>query len=444
MINISDIAKQTKTATGTVAENIFSNAVEDFIRGRLETPRPGGKLPPRAPQPLNVWAATSYAAALAGPTSYRPKLKFLFKIEFKFKEGVLQDLQNTGLISDSVKNSLEKNEFTFMVKTVDRPKVDFEYEEDVNMYNFRTKVLKKIRHRELTVAFMDDTGNRVFNFFRTMMMIYSPIVRRQVLRDAGPGSSKEPPNDKTIFPGNGMSFLSPSPDRVNIAHRGVINTDIGNALSYIRVKQIFVDASSPTIQNAAKEVTFDFMNPRIVSFDLDEMSHEASDPNILTMQFDYDWMEMVDSGPLAGPTLPDYSSIRSYGAQTAPSDVSAVPGAPSAAGGIVGSSVNNLLSNVTQNLTSKLVNKAVRSIPGGGRFAQVIGARAAHTLGGITGSAVSGLINAAGRQLVTTGSQALARPTSSAVVDSGRLGPQQVSAFVTSSDAEQTTNPARR
>jgi hypothetical protein len=431
MFKISDIAKQTKTATGQVAETIFGGAVEDFIRGRGEGLRNGEEGlegAARTPAPLNTWIATSYAAALAGSTSYRPKLKFLFKIEFLFKPGVLDNLVSAGLITSAVKTSIERNEFTFMVKTVDRPKVDFEYEEDVNMYNFRTKVLKKIRHRELTVTFLDDTGNRVFNFFRIMMMIYSPIVRRQVDRDGGTSRPAD-----SLADANGMFFGGVKKDKKDSAHRAAVDTDVGGALSAIRIKQIFVNPGSPSLRSAVREVTFDFMNPRVVSFDLDDLSHEASDANLLTMQFDYDWMEMVDVGVLQNNDSPSFT-VRSPGALTAPSDISITRAGPlDSTGSVISSAVGGVLGNVAQKLTSDLVNKAVRSIPGGGRLASAIGARA----GSLLGSAASGTINS----LVDGVGQDIARAVRSPVIDSNKVPPAGTTAYSPSSGATGNINP---
>jgi hypothetical protein len=100
---------------------------------------------------------TSYAASIAD-SQFRPKLKFLFRVEFLFKPEVVKMFgQETA--------AWAKN-FAFLIRSVDRPKVDFEYD-DVNMYNFRIKVLKSIKHRALTMTLMDDVGNNVHEFFRT-------------------------------------------------------------------------------------------------------------------------------------------------------------------------------------------------------------------------------------------------------------------------------------
>lgn len=458
-MKISSIAKQTGTAVGRVAEDLFRGAVEDFTRGTLGGPSTTAPGAPRRTVPLNEWVASSYAAALAG-TNYRPKLKFLFKIQFIFKESILQAMEQQGLIDAERARRIRGNEFTFMVKTVDRPKIDFEYEDEVNRYNFRTKVLKRIRHRELTVTFMDDTGNRVFDFFRLVMMAYSPITRRQLLRD---GSIDAVPDALSADLGSGMEFSGAATNLNDIAHRGALGTlggsttDLTTLISTIRIKQIFIDpqggGENNRLAGATKAVSFDFMNPRVVSFDLDDMSHETSDPNLLTMQFDYDWMEMVDGGSLQGPTLPEQSAV-GQGIDAAPADISVIPGGSTAggpsAGRILGSTVRNVLGRAAGQLTAEAVNRTVQTIAGGGAIGRIVGSAVGNATGGAIGGIVSsgvgnalgGIVSGARFDLsIGAGTQAGARASSSPVIDGARGGGQASASIVAASSSFWKKNP---
>lgn len=329
------------------ATDQFGAAVEDFSRGGQDMGNASSfQTSNNSGQPRNErsFYSTSYAAALAGPTSFRPKLRFLFKVQFFFTEEAKAMFTKLSGGSDS----LGDNDFTFMVKSVDRPKIDLEYEDDVNMYNFRTKALKKIRHRELTMTFLDDTGNRVFDFFDRMMMLYSPITRRSKTR-VSPFDKPTPYLNTEI--GNGMVFSDPNSgisQEEDLSHRGVINSPVGNAIESIRVKQIFVDSSEVNLSNALKQNCFDFVNPRIVSFDLDELSYESSDPSSLIMQFDYDWLEMVSMTITDNSQLtPRYDHIANPSAVGAPIDISASTSGNGISGGGNGHSytgVNNTVS----------------------------------------------------------------------------------------------------
>lgn len=428
IINLAPILDSTKIALEREASSRFGAAVEDFARGTLGS-NAATENTTQVPYNRNdgSFYASSYAHALAGGTSYRPKLKFLFKVEFVFTPEAVRQFP-------TILGGAKANDFTFMVKSVDRPKIDFEYEDDINMYNFRTKVLKKIRHRELTIAFLDDTGNRVLNFFRALMMLHSPITRRQLLRE---GTTTKP-DANTISSGNGMIFSTDvaSTGTSDTAIRGVTNSSVGGVIETIRVKQIYVNPGEQ-LDNALQETIFDFINARIVSFDLDELSHEGSDPNVMTMQFDYDWMEIVDVGSITKTDGPAYN-ITVPGVGGAPVDVSPTGRGTGKSAAGNGNPFLNIISNQlgrgAQSIASSLVSKGIQSIAGKGRFASLIGSQVSTVVGGVIG--------AAARDLSTGMSQAVnqgaARQYSTNVIDSANGGPTPVVSVTRSNEPSYT------
>lgn len=449
--SVKSLLNESKISLEKAATDKFGSVVEDFTKNAIGSIFPSSSQSKPASAYDGSWYATSYAAHLAGATSFRPKLKFLFKVQFIFTE------EAKRMYPKALGNTALSNQFVFMIKTVDRPKVDFEYEEDVNMYNFRTKVLKKIRHRDLTISFMDDSGNRVFEFFRSLMMVHSPITRTQMDRD---NTLKNPSAGlQKLSTSSGMSFAG---NQTDSAHRAVVNSSFGNSIEAIRVQQIFVD-SSESLDRATKMVSFDFINPRIVSFDLDELSHEANDVNLLTMVFDYDWMEMVDVGVLGTaqtqygsdvPVLPPAKNITQY----APSDIT--PNKPngvseSAAGngagppgffGALANSAASILGRGASKLTSDLIGRSVRTIAGNGRFATALGGIVSSNLSGPIGGIVSGaareqlsgIAGTASNILSGTNARALAR----AVGDASTAGFDEAKSIVSSSSASAASNPA--
>jgi len=439
-----NVLNDSQIALEKVATDKFGNVVEDFARGGL-----GGFLlavDPNAPVNRNdgSWYATSYAAGLAGATNYRPKLKFLFKVEFIFTEAAKAHIRSR--FGDARYNSLLKNEFTFMIKSVDRPKIDFEYEEDVNMYNFRTKILKKIRHRDLTVTFMDDAGNRVFDFFRMLMDIHSPISAGGLYRDR----SLTKPDNKKLSVGSGMAFNATSNSKTDdMAHRSVVNSQFGNSIEAIRVKQIFIDPQS-TLSTATHMVAFDFINPRIISFDLDELSHETNDVNLLTMIFDYDWMEMVDIGALGanGTTYTQDFNVKVPGVHGAPSDIT-----PNKASGAVGNGsgganpvagvIGSILGRGAQEITSDLIGKTLGSIGGSGRFSTAIGGIVSSAVSGPIGGFVSGAARERLGGLFSSVQNPNARASAAMVTDSTTSGSDKQRSAVFSSSAYTGSDPAQ-
>jgi len=386
MADISGILKSGGIDLERTATQVFGNVVGDFSKGNLEPGLRSVFGQPENPMPDRndgSWSATSYAHSIAN-TNTRPKLKFLFRVEFLFRPEIIAQY-------DALKN----NEFVFSIKAVDRPKVDFQYEE-VNKYNFRTKVLKQIQHRELTMSFHDDTGNHVYDFFRIMMMIHSPITRRSN------GASHDIAAQVASYnTGHGMLFTEGLASN-DFAHRGAIDTELGNAIQAIKITQMFLQPSAVDLSQAAKEVAFFFMNPRIVSFDLDDVSHEVSDPNIFTMQFDYDFMVMADIQELkkiddskSHPSLP--------GAPGEPSP--AAGGGTSTPAGGGGDPLTRILAGVggraAQKIASETIGQSLRKVPGLDGLSTTLGGLVNSTTASAIGN-ISRSISASASSLMTS------------------------------------------
>jgi hypothetical protein len=393
------------------ATQLFGQAVEDFVASPLnDALNAAFGADPNAPVNRNdgSWHTTSYAASLVN-SSFRPKLKFLFRVEFLFKQ--TPDVQQ--FLSAA---KIDRN-FVFMIKSVDRPKIDFEYE-DVNMYNFKTRVLKNIKHRELTMTFMDDVGNNVYEFFRFMMMVHSPITRRSATAGFDIASAYA-----AYSAGNGMLFTDGIGDSAvgnDFAHRGVIDTDVGGIIQAIKISQMFVDPSATGgLGNAAKEVAFFFINPRVVSFDLDDMNHETNEANLFTMQFDYDFMAMTPMRTLqpldTSKAMPPWKD--------APGDV-----APSGTGGASTIGQNDPYTSIlagiagraVQKITAETIGREIRKVPGLESVAQTIGGLAQ----GIAADRVLGIGSAI--------NQSFARPARAVVNDSTVVGGGVEATYITS------------
>jgi hypothetical protein len=179
--DISNIIKSTGASLEREAFTKFGAAVNDTVGGALKDvfhlPTGGGTAGGSQPEPTagtpGVWHPTRYAAALVKPdqVDFNPKLKFLFKVSFKFDPAMLEAATALGYDVRRLQENV-----TYTVVRVDRPKWDFTYEE-VNMYNYKTKVLKEIKHREVGFTMYDDVGNNVLSFINLYRKLMSPIAR---------------------------------------------------------------------------------------------------------------------------------------------------------------------------------------------------------------------------------------------------------------------------
>jgi len=170
---------------------------------------------------------------------HHPKFKFLFKVGFYGFPG--------------------GDDFYFYVHRCDKPKVKFNHQ-DVNYYNFRTRVLTSVTYDPLTIQFLDEIGNSVTNFFQAYLQQTSGTGAGNYGIDNGWGSassSKEYANGYTFAPGQ-----------------------------RIVLEQVFID---PNKNGGPRSNRFTFLNPRIETFDFDELTHEESSTgSMANLSFTYD------------------------------------------------------------------------------------------------------------------------------------------------------------
>ena len=206
---------------------------------------------------------------------HQPKFKFMFMVELVFHPEYQQ------LLSKSLLN--KKSEFEFVVKNSSRPNVSFEYEE-INMYNYWTRVPKRTLYEPMTMRFYDDDANSSNSFYTNYMRAMSPI-------------SNEGGGDTMIFPQqyqeNSMSAKPISrPDEVTNqkggASLGALNNDATNILTEIRLYQLYDWGRLLNV--------YHMYNPKITNMNLDDLDMADSGAGSeLEIQFAYDGLYVEKS-----------------------------------------------------------------------------------------------------------------------------------------------------
>ncbi len=149
----------------------------------------------------------------------------------------------------------------YYVKSVTRPKVRFVHQ-DINYYNFRSKVLTQTTFESITVVLWDEIKNSVVDFYNKYLTTLS-----------GQGSGKW--GIDSGFEKNGST-----------SSKSYSNNGYGETvLSTIIIEQLFAYGT--------KSNRFIFKNARIEAMDLDDLSMESSDLSTLTITFNYDSVECV-------------------------------------------------------------------------------------------------------------------------------------------------------
>jgi hypothetical protein len=210
---------------GKVIKDVVGSSLPPILRdpnaGGISIPGVGGD-----------WTSVHYADDMI---AHQPKFKFLFKVAFKG-------------FGDST--------FYYYVQRCDKPKVQFVHQE-VNYYNFRTKVLTQTTFSPLTVTFYDEIGNSVNQFFVEYMKKVS-----------GQGSGSW---------GIDKGFGNASSTKYYAGNKGY------SSGREIVIEQVFA--------NGVLSNRFKFKNPRIEVFDFDELNIEENGVNVMSCTFHYDAIE---------------------------------------------------------------------------------------------------------------------------------------------------------
>ena len=208
--------------------------------------------------------ASPYAIDLL---SRSPKYKFLFVVQFVLDPGF-----------SSLQTRL--NGMAFVIKKTSRPNIKF-ISEDVNYYNFRTKLITKTEFDEMTMSFHDDGLNYTNGFYAACMQALSPITN----------------NSQWISPDMletmGMNFSNFGHNNSS-ASLGTLSDDSKQTLfKEITLYHVFDWGNKTNI--------YHFYNPRISQLQPDDLDMaESTSLSELTMTFNYDYVyvETVDSSTI--------------------------------------------------------------------------------------------------------------------------------------------------
>lgn len=365
---------------------IFSNSTGSTINQNVN-PIPADRLARHGD-----WNVTPYSGAQV-QSGLEPKLKFLFRVEFKFYEGAARMASSMGL---DVGSSLSRD-LTYVVKQIDLPKYTFDYEE-INYYNFRTKVLKKINHDTLNFTFYDDVANNALKFMSIYLQILQPLSRTTWTEGAN-------------LEGNGFAFAQQL-GGLDSGMRGAIRfPNTKDVLSSLTVHQYYLDRhqnhlQGTQIRQAIYMNSFVFTNPRIASFNLHDQDHEqGQQPNMLDVSFDYDALR-IKTGIIADTKDKDLAGLGAFDILTGSNASGGTflngPTTPAGGGNNFLSPFTNIVANQGARAVQSTINDKIRksglgSVAGGelsiatSKVAGALGTGARRTLQNIGNGIASGI-----------------------------------------------------
>jgi len=222
------------------------------------------------PRQHAMCGASPYAVDLI---SYAPKYKFLFVVEFEF----------TTPYADQFKDIRA----AFVVKNSTRPNINFEYEE-VNMYNFWTRIPKRTIYEPVTMRFYDDNRNQAMLLYNAYLKAMSPIANMSFDQSSaavrGTLESQSMDYEKMY-----TSNANGAPSHAYAASLGpTAGRDTMNIFKKITLYQVY---------NAGRSMNvYKFYNPKILTMELDDVDMaDNGNGNELSFQFAYDSLH-IDTG----------------------------------------------------------------------------------------------------------------------------------------------------
>lgn len=216
-----------------------------------------------------------------------PKFKFNFTVTIKFRNGIPDTEASSPVEGDKIK--LLQN-MTFALKQATRPNPTINYQ-DVNFYNYRTKVATRMDYSTMSLTFYDDNKNRAHRVYEQYLKSVSPIANRQnanTLEGQGPKVEKfnistdaeQKKSSASIGP------LGDGNNRYGLIEKIVITHYYWNP----RTEQITTseDGEGTSVGDNIQFVNYEFLNPKISNMTLDELDMTQSEVNNIILNFNYD------------------------------------------------------------------------------------------------------------------------------------------------------------
>lgn len=203
----------------------------------------------------NPDAALQTANTLAGDGA--PKLKFLFSVEFAFRD----------LLDGVDRGSRDLQIIKYDLKSASRPNVTVNYE-DANFYNYRTKVATKVNYGTIKLTFYEDSLNTSNSLLWNYIKSISPIASY---------SAESPSTDLEIE--RQASSLGP------LSHPD-------GPIKWMKLHHHYIRSSEKGAE--PRVTTYKCLNPKIESIEMEDLDMTSSDPSTVTITFIIDGVIQSD------------------------------------------------------------------------------------------------------------------------------------------------------
>lgn len=216
-----------------------------------------------------------------------PKYKFMYTVSFNYRSSILDTIR-AGTSPENARAMQGANtlkEIAFGLKTASRPNPTVAYQ-DVNFYNYRTKIATKIDFGTLNLTFYDDVNNRAHDIVAAYLKTISPIAR------------VSNPAYANFLDTLGISPMEDDPDVSGIGilangeEAGLINSITITHHLPIQYSSSATESNSVMNTKVFPAVRYIFFNPKIININLDDLDMTQSDTSTVSMTLTYDSVYM--------------------------------------------------------------------------------------------------------------------------------------------------------
>lgn len=262
-------------ATQTSLENIG-----DRVEGAVGAAVRGDFLPGQLLSVTNEFRCppTNYANYFS--QNRQPKFKFMFFASLQLEDNARQAFGEPW----------GNGEVWWFIKQAGRPNVSYEYE-DVNMYNFRQKILRRATFEPIQIQMYDDLQDASHSFWTTFLRIQNPVtnIYTSVFAEENGMNWEDATRLETETLGQIRSEAGEPDSRSaalsNTSSTGILPGPISGAFGKQLIKSIKL---YHIIDWGRKVVVYDYIHPRINEIRMDELTWETSDPNMIDVSFEFD------------------------------------------------------------------------------------------------------------------------------------------------------------
>jgi hypothetical protein len=216
-----------------------------------------------------------------------PKPSFEFYVQFFLSPGAQTMLGNSNTNAINTYNG--NRSLTFKVKTVDRPKVNL-IAEDLNQYNKKVVVYKKIEYQDASLTLYDTVDNSPLATWVDYFTYYFADSRRTTSPTTPSIDYAQSPVDPTFSLGAGWGFMP------------ILDAQT-NFFTGISVYALFANTYT----------AFNYVNPKITSVDWGNQDYSSSDPTTVNLTLKYEALDYFAFAQPISSTGAPYGYMPNFG-----------------------------------------------------------------------------------------------------------------------------------